>query len=674
MIGGLRQLGSVASSLSSTTTSEDTEDERKAKLAAKMQRMLMNRKARSRAFAWIGRRQNVILRPKIPLAPNWTDILLWAVIKGKHSLSRRLWEQTEEPLRAAIIITRVTRHMAARTAGSRFQRLTAGHTLSEEELINQAAEYERWATGLLSRYPNDQQQIMDLLTRAPIRYLKEMPVTVWSNSVLDEATERAHPCMQFVAHPHSQSVLADYWHGNYVGSLAAIPRGTRLWEVFVQILIQFISLNMPKKCFCVVEVTPSAYTQPKSAVYDDNVTNTLADDWREDDEFCRAYFSATARREMKQQRDGEESVRSDGTVKESTRRYTGGRRRAMSLIARTTMAPQLRGGSSNPSLERLEVEDKAIEEWESWFQMQLHFWNVPKVRFALDTIFRVSMLLLQWFLVIGHFYWPDWMPSMFVRDEDTGQYTRVAYVDPVRPPYLLYSPSRAFWEVFVFVLAFARAAENLQHEQWSPFFFYTFVKIIEICNCVAIVINFVARLVISLIYAKELHEQYTGQTAISMLGTDACPSIFSGAGENCSHLAYSTRVTSDVMAVNAWALGFTMFGTFAYSKTLGHALTMLFAMISDSASVIFIIAWMSPQLWNRSYAVTTLSDGYRQYDTAARIRESKRDRLPADTAIQLQLKPRHDDRPNDVRGQPLLHEPVVYWLLCLYHSHGHWYV
>ena len=39
---------------------------------------------------------------------NWTDLLLWAIIKGKHTLCRRLWEQTSEPLRAAIIASRST--------------------------------------------------------------------------------------------------------------------------------------------------------------------------------------------------------------------------------------------------------------------------------------------------------------------------------------------------------------------------------------------------------------------------------------------------------------------------------------------------------------------------------------------------------------------------------------
>ena len=69
------------------------------------------------------------------------------------------------------------------------------------------------------------QQIMDLLTRAPMRSLEpETQVLLWPNSVLDEATERAHPCMQFVAHAHCQSVLSEYYHGNFVGSQAAIPR------------------------------------------------------------------------------------------------------------------------------------------------------------------------------------------------------------------------------------------------------------------------------------------------------------------------------------------------------------------------------------------------------------------------------------------------------------------
>ena len=215
------------------------------------------------------------------------DLLLWAVVHHKYSLARKLWEQTEEPLRAAIIIqVCLTPRGGVEGDWPRHARRVGGQGGVA------AAEYERWAVGVLDRVPSDKQQIMDLLTRAPMRKIGTSVVRLWTNSVLDEATERAYPAMSFVAHPHCQSVLTDYWMGNFVGSPCAIPRSS-IPRLLGQILIQVFFLGFPPSALCLV---PKSL--PDYAIFgiDDDATSAQ-DGSTEDDEFCRAYFSPTAERE-----------------------------------------------------------------------------------------------------------------------------------------------------------------------------------------------------------------------------------------------------------------------------------------------------------------------------------------------------------------------------------------
>ena len=532
-------------------------------------------------------RRNPLQAVDLPtLAPNWTDLLLWAVLKGKHSLTRRLWELTEEPLRAAIIIIRVTKHTAANTKPSH-----TGGLYSEAELTEKAEEYERWAIGLLSRVPDDDgQQIMDLLTRAPIRFAQRAPVVLWPNSVLDEATERAHPCMEFVAHPHCQSVLSDYWHGNYVGSKAAIPRG-KLFPVFVQILIKLITFNFPPSWLCLLPVARSQYSQPATAaaIFDGD---TVADVSTEDDEFCRAYFSATARREMRRARSGEDAPEA---TEKSQRKPSGGRRKAMSIIARTTLAPpaKMPSKTSNPSFDALHLEDWAVEQWEEFSALHWHFWAIPKVRFVVDASFRAILLVIQFILVTGHYFYPGWMPQLLVPHTDAhGQagFELVAYVDGGRPPYILYSWSRFTLETIAFLLALARVDENVKSVHWSPFFFYTSMKFTDLFNCSLICACYVLRVVTALAYHDEFEEYYMSVNAVGAdLGMDGqvCERFFSA--ESCPRLTTWARMTNAIMAISAMLLAFTFLSTLAYNRALGHALTMLFAMIYDSTSVLVII-------------------------------------------------------------------------------------
>ena len=68
-------------------------------------------------------------------------------------------------------------------------------------------------------------------------------------------------------------------------------------HVFIQIIVQLCCFNCPPSWLSIVRAERPAYSQPQSAAYEDGAQS--ADASTEDDEFCRAYFSATARREMR---------------------------------------------------------------------------------------------------------------------------------------------------------------------------------------------------------------------------------------------------------------------------------------------------------------------------------------------------------------------------------------
>ena len=147
------------------------------------------------------------------------------------------------------------------------QALSSDTQYTTEELVEKAADYERWAIGLLNRVPDDRQQVMNLLTRAPVQSVaapsggEPQMIKLWEQSVLDEATERVHPAMQFVAHRHCQSVLRAYWHGNFSGSTAHISSGP-LVTVLLQLLVQILFCNLPPRCLCPLPPEAPRYALP----------------------------------------------------------------------------------------------------------------------------------------------------------------------------------------------------------------------------------------------------------------------------------------------------------------------------------------------------------------------------------------------------------------------------
>ena len=211
------------------------------------------------------------------LTPTWMDLMMWAVLIGEIELARHLWCKASQPLRAAIIASRVSRQIAARLSN-----MSANSLEYEKKLEENAKAYEGWATGLLSTIVDtaDAHQILTMVPPAH-KHQTTRPrgasgdggcgaagvgaaggavagggaagalheqssdgaagggrhITVmWRGSCIDEAIKSPHHCMGVVAHPHCQKLLDGYFAGDYAGAAACISPDSGLLRIAIQIL------------------------------------------------------------------------------------------------------------------------------------------------------------------------------------------------------------------------------------------------------------------------------------------------------------------------------------------------------------------------------------------------------------------------------------------------------
>jgi hypothetical protein len=170
------------------------------------------------------------------VTPNFTDLMMWAVLLGHLDLSRVLWLRSPEPLRAAVMASRLCLKLKETNGAS-----------SATELQQASDTYEDWAVGLLDQIAHSEDAV-DLLTYMPTRHEDgERPESVsgrvtklWHGSVLarmsnhptglspasfldrdrqpnptlwqvlDEARSTLHPRRRFISHRHCQHVLDLY--------------------------------------------------------------------------------------------------------------------------------------------------------------------------------------------------------------------------------------------------------------------------------------------------------------------------------------------------------------------------------------------------------------------------------------------------------------------------------
>ena len=59
---------------------------------------------------------------------------------------------------------------------------------------------------------------------------------------MDQATHEPYPSRQLVAHRHCQYLLDHYLCGDFSGSKARIVEGARLYQVFLQVIVQLLQV------------------------------------------------------------------------------------------------------------------------------------------------------------------------------------------------------------------------------------------------------------------------------------------------------------------------------------------------------------------------------------------------------------------------------------------------
>ena len=90
------------------------------------------------------------------IQPTWTELMLWAVLVGEEPLARLLWAKTHEPIRAALMASKLCQTLAA-----------LPHLSSDQDYLQeQADEFEKLSIGLLDTIAESHDAV-PLLTVCP---------------------------------------------------------------------------------------------------------------------------------------------------------------------------------------------------------------------------------------------------------------------------------------------------------------------------------------------------------------------------------------------------------------------------------------------------------------------------------------------------------------------------
>ena len=137
--------------------------------------------------------------PDNVLAPQWLDLMMWAVMVGEQELARELWRQTPDPLRSALLAALVCRQIAISFFGS------VG--AEAETLLEHADAYEDWAVGLIAQADLKEARVMLLSTddRYPAGSHR---------SALELATEdEEYACKRFLDSRNCKTVVEEVYKG-----------------------------------------------------------------------------------------------------------------------------------------------------------------------------------------------------------------------------------------------------------------------------------------------------------------------------------------------------------------------------------------------------------------------------------------------------------------------------
>ena len=124
------------------------------------------------------------------IGARWVDIYVWAVLLGNDELATTLLPACQEPMRAAVLGSRIFSYMATRMP------------LNALTIKEMAASQEQWAVGLLDLCDNFQEARRMLIT----------PSSQWKRTVLHLALQSE--LRDFCAHHHCQTLCDEWLRGN----------------------------------------------------------------------------------------------------------------------------------------------------------------------------------------------------------------------------------------------------------------------------------------------------------------------------------------------------------------------------------------------------------------------------------------------------------------------------
>ena len=205
-----------------------------------------------------GYKEHLIARARLEIFEvNWMDIMMWSTLMGHFELSRLLWLKTSEPLRAAVIASRMCEKLKDQMSNDAAWSSPA----LMEELHRGADLIEDWAVGILDQFQRPDDAVMSLTCIPARRLPKDLNekrrrsdiIRLWPQSVISVASfDTVYPCRRVIAHHHSQHVVQLYFLGQYRGSRAAVPRGTTIPQIVAQCLVHLVLAFMfwlPKRYF-----------------------------------------------------------------------------------------------------------------------------------------------------------------------------------------------------------------------------------------------------------------------------------------------------------------------------------------------------------------------------------------------------------------------------------------
>lgn len=382
---------------------------------------------KARGEAWLPRR----IAPPFRL-PTWLDIMMWAVLAGHHELAELTWPRTEYPLRAALLASQLCKKLASEDECAPDRKMLIEQSIAYEVLASNtlgAVREPAVAYALLARVP---WELADEVARRrehsgeQSRFSEgegdhgvKSIVPIWDSSVLEEASTadkiKSFPCMHFVAHRHSQETLDKFFSGNYPDSGAQIEQGATLFGIILQALLPILPGT-------IIEVDSVGLRNV-------GISNASAEeDTVEDDE-------QQALREVQQVIDAAKD-----------------KAQSRSHLLASNMISQL--------LEEEVTDLKAdISSWRF-----LAFYNVPKVKFAVDFAFYILFVVQLTVLATS------------LRSVDTSCGIFNATCAPTDPGYLHVDATIGWNEVVFWVWTLCRfigEIDNIKSWDWDGWVEYT---------------------------------------------------------------------------------------------------------------------------------------------------------------------------------------------------------